>query len=83
MQLDIVLSKNTNDCKKDNAKDVSFEKQVPLPIKKNHFNRWVTLFNQNVDDFFEGNIAEEIKLRAESVAYIFLQKKLEINHFNK
>lgn len=35
------------------------------------------LFNQNVNDFFEGDIAEEMKLRAELVAYIYLQCKLE------
>jgi len=38
------------------------------PIGKTEFNRWVQLFSQTVDDFFEGPNAELLKQRARSVA---------------
>ena len=34
------------------------------------FSRWLSLFGQSVDDLFEGNIAEEAKLKAGRVAAI-------------
>lgn len=80
---DVVLSNTSNDYKKDNSNKSSFEKRIPLPKQKKHFNRWVSLFNENIDDFFKGSITEEIKTRAESVAYIYLQYKLEIINYEK
>ncbi len=53
-----------------------FEKHIPLPIDKTHFENWLTLFTETVDQFFEGNKADEAKQRATSIAYIF-QSKLE------
>ncbi len=57
-----------------------FEKHIPLPVEKQHFDRWVSIFKQNIDEHFEGHIAEEVKMRANSIAYIF-QSKLEF--FNR
>ncbi len=53
-----------------------FEKHIPLPIDATHFENWLTLFIQTVDELFEGNKAEEAKQRATIIAYTF-QSKLE------
>lgn len=51
-----------------------FQKHIPLPIESHHFDRWVELFKQNIDEQFIGEIAEEAKLRAENIAYMFDNK---------
>lgn len=38
------------------------------PLSKSHFDRWLSLFNQTVDELFEGNNAELAKQRALSIA---------------
>jgi hemoglobin len=47
------------------------QKHLPLPIAKNHFSRWLALFKKTVDENFEGEKAEEVKTRADSIAKIF------------
>ncbi len=42
-----------------------------LPIGNDHFTRWLELFNQNIDEQFEGEKAIEAKLRAEKMAELF------------
>jgi hemoglobin len=54
-----------------------FLKHIPLPVEKKHFDRWVQIFNQNIDELFEGEIAEDAKMRARSIAAIF-NHKLEL-----
>ncbi len=57
-----------------------FLPHISLPIEKKHFDRWVALFIKNMDEHFQGNTAENTKLRAKSIAHIF-QSKLEfLNH---
>ncbi|MBO6516667.1 MAG: group III truncated hemoglobin [Bacteroidia bacterium] len=56
-----------------------FQKHIPLPIKAEHFDRWVTLFVNNIDHQFEGPVAEEAKLRARSIAHIFQTKLKHLN----
>lgn len=51
-----------------------FAKHISLPIDKNHFERWVSLFSENVDNQFEGKNAEEAKLRAKTIGSIFQHK---------
>lgn len=48
-----------------------FQKHLPLPIQTQHFERWLTLFKQTVDENFTGEKAAEVKSRAESIAGIF------------
>jgi hemoglobin len=50
------------------------QKHVPLPIKNQHFDRWLLLFKETVDEHFDGQKAEEVKMRAESIASIFQHK---------
>jgi hemoglobin len=40
------------------------------PMKKEHFNRWIQLFNETVDEIFEGEHAEQAKQRALSIATV-------------
>ena len=51
-----------------------FRKHTPLPVKKEHFDRWIALFEDNMDEHFSGEMAEDAKLRARSIAYIFHSK---------
>ncbi|MEM6261443.1 MAG: group III truncated hemoglobin [Bacteroidota bacterium] len=51
-----------------------FVVHVPLPIDFEHFDRWLELFNQNMDELFSGKVAEHTKQRASSIAYIFQTK---------
>jgi hemoglobin len=39
-----------------------------------HFDRWVLLFNQTIDELFEGEKAKLAKTRAESIGAIFQYK---------
>lgn len=48
-----------------------FRKHIPLPIDGAHFDRWLILFHRTVDELFAGPVAEEAKLRARSIAYVF------------
>jgi hemoglobin len=48
-----------------------FQKHVPLPVQPQHFQQWLKLFRQTVNENFEGEKAEEVKMRAESIAGIF------------
>lgn len=45
-------------------------KHLPLPIQKIHFDRWLQLFNETIDELFAGQIAENAKNRANSIARI-------------
>jgi hemoglobin len=51
-------------------KDDPMPKHLPLPIDKKHFERWLMLFNQTIDELFSGQIAENAKKRANSIAAI-------------
>jgi len=44
------------------------------PLKPEHFQRWLLLFFTTVDDLFEGNNAEQIKQRAQSIALVMEMK---------
>ncbi|AOW20661.1 group III truncated hemoglobin [Urechidicola croceus] len=65
-----------------NYKGSPFLKHIPLPVDKTHFDRWIQLFNKNMDELFEGEMANATKLRAKSIAHIF-QTKLEFINKNR
>ncbi|OIQ18093.1 MAG: sec-independent protein translocase TatC [Flavobacterium sp. MedPE-SWcel] len=68
---------------KQSYKGFPFGVHTTLPIHKTHFDRWVQLFDENIDDLFEGEVAIATKQRAKSIASTF-QAKLEfINNSNK
>ncbi len=51
-----------------------FPKHARLPVSKEHFDRWLSLFNQTLNDLFIGEKAEEAKWRGEKMARMFLHK---------
>lgn len=46
------------------------QKHLQLPIEEKHFEQWLVLFRQTIDELFEGAKADEAKTRAESIARI-------------
>lgn len=56
-----------------------FAKHVALNIGAMHFERWLQLFSETVDENFKGERAEEVKARAHSIAAVW-QHKLSIGH---
>lgn len=53
-----------------------FPPHAKLPVEAKHFEQWVSIFNQNMDNLFEGPKAEEAKWRAAKMAQMF-QIKIE------
>lgn len=51
-----------------------FLKHAKLPIEKEHFNTWITLFNETVDAHFSGTKADEAKWRAARMSEMFEYK---------
>ena len=51
-----------------------FMPHAKLPIDKKHFERWLKLFFQTVDENFKGKKAEEVKWRAGKMAEMFQYK---------
>lgn len=47
------------------------QKHFPLAIQAIHFHQWLKLFTETVDENFAGERAEEVKMRAQSIAEIF------------
>ena len=47
------------------------QKHLPLPIESRHFDQWLKYFIETVDENFTGEKAEEVKMRAQSIAGIF------------
>jgi len=54
-----------------------FAPHARLPIGKDHFDRWLGLFHETIDENFTGAKAEEAKWRAVKMAEMFQYK---INH---
>lgn len=59
---------------------VPFPKHSDLPLTHQHFDRWLSLFHQTVDDLFTGPLAEEAKFRAIKMSEVF-RYKMELSSF--
>lgn len=44
------------------------------PTRALHFERWLQLFNQTIDDLYEGPNASKMKIKARGIAAIMLEK---------
>lgn len=55
-----------------------FPPHATLPVGHQHFERWVALFTQTIDELFTGEKAEEAKWRAAKIAEMF---ELKVYHF--
>jgi hemoglobin len=58
-----------------------FAAHINLPIDGMHFEKWLALFTQTVDENFSGEIANEAKSRAQSIAAVFQNKLSQIRKF--
>ncbi|MAN59268.1 MAG: globin [Flavobacteriaceae bacterium] len=57
-----------------------FPPHAKLPVNKTHFDRWLFLFSETVDEHFTGEKAAEAKWRAGKMAEMF---QLKIQHLQK
>lgn len=48
-----------------------FFPHADLPVEKKHFDRWLKLFEQTLDENFEGETTEEARWRAHKMAEMF------------
>nr|WKN35970.1 group III truncated hemoglobin [Tunicatimonas sp. TK19036] len=51
-----------------------FTPHAQLPVNKAHFNRWLELFNETINEHFTGEKAEEARWRAGKMAEMFHYK---------
>jgi hemoglobin len=56
-----------------------FDKHSHLQINQKHFDRWVELFSETVDEFFSGEKANLAKHRAAILGYTFGSKMASNN----
>ncbi len=50
-------------------------KHLPMPLEKNHFDKWLKLFEETIDETFSGCIATTAKTRAYNIARIMKSVK--------
>ncbi len=67
---------------KKNAMEVHYDLNKKVQLQKEHFQKWLFLFNAAVDEFFEGKTAALAKTRAKSIADIMLFKMDNTNNKN-
>ncbi|MBO9617858.1 MAG: group III truncated hemoglobin [Niabella sp.] len=51
-----------------------FPPHAQLPVAQEHFDVWLRLWHQTIDEFFSGGIADEAKWRSNKMAVMFLSK---------
>lgn len=51
-----------------------FTPHAYLPVNKEHFNRWLKLFNETINEHFTGEKADEARWRAGKMAEMFHYK---------
>src|SRR5690606_22538719 len=51
-----------------------FPPHAELPVEMEHFDRWLAILKQTIDEIFEGTRAEEAKWRGAQMAKMFLSK---------
>lgn len=55
-----------------------FPPHATLPVGHQHFERWVKLFTETIDELFTGEKADEAKWRASKIAEMF---EMKVYHF--
>lgn len=51
-----------------------FAPHMKLQISAEHFQKWLSFFDETVDQNFNGNVASEAKTRARTIASLFQHK---------
>ena len=50
-------------------------KHLPLPLSNEHFEKWIYLFQETVDDFFKGKVANDAKETADNIGRLMRNVK--------
>ncbi len=64
---------------KKNAMEVHYALNKIIPLQKEHFDKWLLLFFETIDELSEGNTAKLAKARAKSIAGLMLYKMTGTN----
>jgi hemoglobin len=59
---------------------IPFPKHSDLPLTHHHFDRWLSLFHQTIDDLFTGPRADTAKFRAIRMSEVF-RFKMQLTNF--
>lgn len=51
-----------------------FIKHASMELETEHFDRWISMFNETIDTHFEGPVADDAKRRAAIMAHMFMNK---------
>lgn len=57
-----------------NAMSVHYDLNKKYPLEKKHFDAWLQLFNETLDELFSGPVTELAKKRAAGIASLMLFK---------
>ena len=66
-----------------NQMDKHMDLNKKVTLEKKHFDQWLVLWNQSIDELFDGERAEHAKFRAKSIADIMVYKLDYINQNSK
>ena len=62
-----------------NAMEVHYDLNKKVPLKKEYFDSWLYLFNNTIDELYQGKIAALAKTRAKSIGHLMLFKMNNVN----
>ena len=62
-----------------NAMEVHYDLNKKVPLKKEYFDSWLYLFNNTIDELYQGKIASLAKTRAKSIGHLMLFKMNNVN----
>lgn len=51
-----------------------FMKHQSLPLHQDHFERWIALFYETIDNLFEGPVVDDAKSKAMTMAHAFYRR---------
>ena len=64
---------------RNNAMEVHYSLNRKVPLNETHFQRWLELFSETVDELFSGKIAITAKTKAKSIASLMQYKMKQDN----
>ena len=64
---------------RNNAMEVHYTLNRKVPLNETHFQRWLELFYETVDELFSGKIAISAKTKAKSIASLMQYKMKQAN----
>ena len=62
-----------------NAMEVHYTLNRKIPLKEKHFQRWIQLYFETVDELFSGKVATSAKTKAKSIADLMQFKMKQEN----